>query len=239
MKIGSQGNYYRNEDQIDLYYIHNYGIDIMTREIWLVPNQDITVGSGEDIPEPGVEYSMATQFLKNMHILMNISDEPITVHMKTCGGDWSEGMAIYNMIKNCPCAVTLLNYTHARSMSSIIMCGADKRVMMPDSEFMFHHGTMSFEGTVTQFITAAEELKKSREKMLEVYIRVMKRDSKIWKDKTRKSCKEWLLGRMEKKEEVYLTASQAIANGFADELFDGRWDELQKYTEEQLTRWET
>ena len=36
------------------------------------------------------------------------------------------------------------------------------------------------------------------------------------------------------KEDVYFSATQAIKVGFADEIFNGDWDSLKTYTEEQL-----
>ena len=39
-----------------------------------------------------------------------------------------------------------------------------------------------------------------------------------------------------KKDETYLTAKQAVEWGFADEIFDGDWKSLTKYTNQQRQR---
>lgn len=217
--------------------IHDFSVDTDSREIWLIPSQTLSVGLGEEATETGVEWQMAAKFLKNLNLLRNLDDvAPILVHMKTNGGYWQEGMAIYDAIKTCPCPITILSYTHARSMSSLIFCAANKRVMMPNSEFMFHHGEMYYGGTVTQFTTAYEQLEYSKQIMLGIYTEVMRRDSNHWCTKTPKMCEKWLLTQMSKKEDVFLTPEEAIDNGFADEIFEGDYDSLRYYTDEELNR---
>lgn len=193
--------------------IHSYGIDIIGNEIYLDGSEHYG-----DTDEPGVEFTMANRFIRNLNILQRNSDESITIHMKTCGGDVMEGLAIYDSIKECKNPVSIINYTHARSMSSMIMQAADYRYMMPHSVFMFHMGSMAMAGTVKQFFTEADELKKSNEHMFNIYIDTMKKNG-IMKNKTRKQIKDWLIAQMDSKEEVYLNAKDAIKYGFADEIW--------------------
>lgn len=207
--------------------IHGYDIDYLANEIYLVGNPEYI---GVEEGEGGVEYSMASTFIKNLNILMRKSDHPILIHMKTCGGYWEEGMAIYDAIKTCPNQITVLNYTHARSMSSLILSAADKRVMMPNSTFMFHQGTFATAGTTKTAITELEELKRTAEVMLDIYVDVLKSKGSMSK-KSKKAIREWLVEQMDKKEDVYLTAKEAVELGFADSIFDGsQWiEELTNY----------
>ena len=71
-----------------LYYIHNYNLDLNANQIYLMGNESY-IGAVED--EPGVEYSMANNLIKNLNILQRKGDQNILIHMKTCGGDWGEG----------------------------------------------------------------------------------------------------------------------------------------------------
>jgi len=191
--------------------VHEYGIDMAENAIFLVPDEDV---SNDD--SPGVDYRMANRFIKNLNLLKG---KNIVVHMKTCGGDVSEGMAIYDAIVSHNGFVTIINYNHARSMSSIILQAADHRVMMPNSEFMFHAGSMSFGGTTKQFLTEAKQLKDSHELMLDIYIERLEQ-SEHWEGKSKKQIRRWLNDQMDKKEEVYLNAYQAVELGFADEVRD-------------------
>lgn len=215
----------RSSTYEDIGILHDYGLDIKSNQIFLMGEETYSYGTGEVIGEPGVEYTMANRFIRNMHILMRQSEKPILINMKTCGGDWTEGMAIYNIIKACPNKTIILNYTHARSMSSLILQAADKRVMMPDSTFMFHGGTVGYEGTTKQFLTESEMVKKTNNRMLEIYINSMKKNG-IYKNKPEKYIKSWLNKQMDRKEEVYLTAEEAIKFGFADDIFgqNGHYD---------------
>jgi ATP-dependent protease ClpP protease subunit len=163
---------------------------------------------------------MGNTFIRNLNILMKKSDEPIKIHMKSCGGDWNEGICIYDSIKACPNHITIISYTHARSMTSIIFQAADKRVMMEHSSFMFHTGTMGYSGTSKQFKTEAKELEKTTKQMLDIYVESMKFSGK-YKDKSESYIRKWLIKQMDKYEEVYLTPQEAIELGFADEIYIG------------------
>jgi len=207
-------------------HINDYGIDIEHRELFLFPREEYTYGGGEEgLPEPGIDFSLANQFIRNLRILSSISDDPILIHLKSCGGEWHEGLAMYQAIKACPNHVTILNYASARSMSSIIFSAADHRAMMPFSTFMVHTGTAVLVGTGTQIQTEYEEAKKADHIMLEIYIDLLQ-ESEPMKGWTRKRIKTWLVKKMKDKEEVYFTAEEAIEHNFADIIFgaDGTYD---------------
>jgi len=152
-------------------YIHDYGLDPEKREIYLFSREEFADKQGvDDVEEPGVEYSLANQLIKNIRILASLSDDSILIHMKSNGGDCTEGMAIYDAIITCPIPVTILNYTHARSMTSTILQAADWRVMMPHSTFMFHEGDSTASGTWKQVLTEMEHQTEQKRQMDEVYI---------------------------------------------------------------------
>lgn len=208
--------------------VQEYDIDIRNFAIYLggiSRNYD----NSDDVLEPGVEYQMATRFIKNIRTLSTLDPvRPILVHMKTCGGIFEEGMAIYDAIKLAPNKIVILNYTHARSMSSIILQAADKRVMMPNSYFMVHEGTFSIDpGTHKYFISNAEWNKRSAETMLKIYVEKMKEKGRFrrWsKDKIR----DYLQELMDRKQDVFLPAERTVEWGLADSIFDGNWENLRK-----------
>lgn len=214
-------------------HLHEYDVDLKSNHIYLLGREEYQQESGE---EPGVEYMMANRFIKNLNLCMRVNpDMPIVIHMKTCGGMWEEGMAIYDAIKSCPFPVTILNYTHARSMSSLIFQAANKRVMMPHSTFMFHDGTLGIDGTVKQVQSAVEFGKVADAQMTKIYVDSMKLSGKF-KSRSRKFIETWLREQMDKKEDVYLTAEDAVKYGFADQIFDYNWSNLTKYTDEEVAR---
>jgi ATP-dependent Clp protease protease subunit len=213
-----------NSDDL-IHQLHNYDVDLKSNHIYLMGvDRGYEVNSGTE--EPGVEFTMANRFIKNINICMRVNqDKPIIIHMKTCGGDWQEGMAIYDAIKSCPSRVIILNYTHARSMSSIIFQAADKRIMMPNSYFMLHDGSYGIEGTVKQVKSAVKFEERTEKTMLDIYANAMTENgSMAGKDKNK--IKKWLRSQMDSEEDVYLTAEQAVFYGLADAVFNYDWKTL-------------
>jgi len=221
-----------------LYYLLEGDLDLKSNHIYLFGIETYGYGAGADGGiEPGVEYAMANRFIRNINLCMRVNPEtPLLIHMKTNGGDWNEGMAIYDAIRSFPWPVTILNYTHARSMSSLIFQAANKRVMMPHSTFMFHDGTMEIGGTGKQVSSYVKFSRKTADKiMLEIYAKSMREAGKL-SDKSQEYIKRWLRNRMDKEEDVYLTAKEAVDYGLADEIFDADWKNLTDYTPAQLER---
>lgn len=224
----------KSDDHV--WHVHEYDVDLQSNHIYLMGMEGYAAGHEEAIGEPGVEYSMANRFIRNLNICMRANpDKPVVIHMKTCGGDWTEGMAIYDAIKSCPMPVTILNYTHARSMSSLILQAANKRVMMPHSYFMYHDGTLAYSG-VAKLVESNFKFDKLNEAtMLNIYIDSMKIKGKF-KSWSRKRIYAYLRDQMDKKEDVFINAKDAVEQGFADSVFNYDWASLTNYTEEELAR---
>ena len=212
-------------------HVNDYGLDVEHREIFCFPREEYSYGASEELAEPGIEFTMSNQFIKNLRLLSNITEDPILIHLKSCGGDWTEGLAMYQAIKACPNHVTMLNYASARSMSSVLFCAADYRVMMPHSTFMVHMGTNVIAGTGTQVQTEWEETQKADKIMFDIYVEKLREAEKFegWSDT---KISNWLRKKMKEKEEVYFTAQEAIDHNFADFIFgeNGKydWDALRK-----------
>lgn len=219
------------------YQLHNYDLDLKSNHIYLLGvDRGYEVEGVEGSDEPGVEFTMANRFIRNFNLCMRVNpNKPILIHMKTCGGSWQEGMAIYDTIRSCPWHVTILNYTHARSMSSLIFQAANKRVMMPHSYFMFHDGTEAVSGTIKQVRSRIQFSNKETNEMLDIYVKSMQEQGEFM-GKTAKQIKTWLKSQMDKKEDVFLTAQETVKKGLADEIFDYNWKNLTKYTKDQMER---
>jgi ATP-dependent Clp protease protease subunit len=199
--------------------IHDRCIDIDSREIWLHGTESFYDGY-EAPAEPGVDYMMSTKLIKNLHILKHADPTaPITIHLHTCGGDVVEGLAIYDAIKLMPMKVKMISYTHARSMSSYILQAADERVLLPSSYFMFHDGEMWNGGTVKQNKAYMELADKHEDILVKIYVDALKAKGK-YKEKSAEFIKKLMRDMMDKKEDVYLMATEAVEWGFADSIAD-------------------
>ena len=208
-----------------VFALHEYGIDVDSLDIYLTGEQDYVVGTAADWPdEPGVEFVMANRFIKNLHLAMrNGKDKTgklrwITVHMKSCGGDMREGMAIYDAIKACPNPIRIISYTHARSMTSIILQAATERLLFPHSIFMIHEGELALSGTNKQVKSYMAFGKYDDEIMMDIYAQRLKQKGKF-KGTSIKIIKQYLQEQMDKKEDVWYTADEAIQMGFADKIY--------------------
>jgi ATP-dependent protease ClpP protease subunit len=221
---------------IDTFGLHDNDLNLKWNHIYLFPTETRASGNEDPDPNPGVDFTMANRFIRNLMTCQNENpNKDIVLHMKTGGGYWDEGMAIYDAIRACPVHITILNYSTARSMSSLIFLAANKRVMMPHATFMFHRGTLGFSGTVSSAFSFVDFEKLTQEQMLNIYTKALKEQGK-YKNKSTANIKEMLKFQMDRKEEVYLSAKDAVSWGFADAIFDGNWKKLTKYTRLQMDR---
>jgi ATP-dependent protease ClpP protease subunit len=199
-----------------IYDCHHFGIMLDSREIFVAPNLD------DSLDEAMIDHVVANQFIRNLQILNSMGNDPILVHLITCGGDWNYGIAIYDAIKqSCDdpdlSDVVVLAYAHARSMSSIIPQAAKWRIIMPHSDFLIHWGITGYEGNHTSFMQEAKQAEKISEMMLDIYVSrcIM---GQYWKRERmeEKQIRECLRDLMDKKQEVYFTGRQAVDMGFMD-----------------------
>lgn len=187
--------------------IQEFNIDIEKREIWLHGHY-----SEEN---EGVEYKMATKFEKNLRFLDTINNEPILIHMHSDGGSWYDGLGIYDAIKACKSQTTILVYSHATSMSGILLQAANYRVMMPLAFFMLHHGTFGIEAhDANNLKSNVTKMLSDMELMVNLYLDRCKDAPKFEGMKPGK-IKKILTDKMQQKGEWYLNAREAVEMGLA------------------------
>jgi ATP-dependent Clp protease protease subunit len=194
--------------------IHSYNLNYHTREIYL----HSAFGGCCDDDESGVEYKMATAFIKNLHLLAGQTVEmPIVVHMHTVGGTWHDGMAIFNTIRFLPVPVTMIAYAQASSMSGVLLQAADCRVIAPDCEFMIHHGSIAVADNSMAAKAAIDSNEKACKRMLEIFARRAK-TGRFFKENgyNESKIKTYLDRKIKDKSDWYLTAEEAVYYGFAD-----------------------
>lgn len=203
--------------------IHNYSINIRSREIFL--HNYFTSGDNEE--NPGVEYKMSNIFIKNLRILELKSHDPIIVHMHSIGGEWADGMAIYDAIQMCNCYVTMVCYGQVESMSSIILQSADSRFITPNSYFMCHYGSSIVAGDFLNAQNWANYEKYICDVMLDIYAKRCMQ-SKFFKEKYSKpdelKIKNFLAKKL-KDGDWYMNAHDAVYYGFADKVIED-WAQL-------------
>jgi len=188
-----------NRDDIDKF--HDFKLYVPTRTIYMGSE------TADDNNESGTDALMAERFIKNLIILDNTSNDPITVIMNNIGGDEYHGMAIYDAIRHCASEVTIKVFGHAMSMGSVILQAAHTRLMSPNSRQMIHYGTMEISGHAKTVQRVSKEYGKLDQWMERVYLERIQEKHPAY---TLEQLKVIL------DHDTFLTAKESIAIGLAD-----------------------
>lgn len=194
--------------------IHRDSICTATREIWLHSTH-----AGDD--EPGVEYRMANMFLKNLSVLEKDANGPILIHMHCVGGEWNDGMAIFDAIRLSPCHTTIIAYAQASSMSGIILQAPKVRLMMPSCEFMAHTGHLDVSSETRTAMTQAQRNVACHERMLDIFAErcmLAPKHKGLSFEAMRKRIDQWI----KDTGEINILAQEAVEYGFADGVIGGK-----------------
>lgn len=199
--------------------IHTYGMDVKKREIYIHGCH----GSFET-EDPGVDYRMASSTIKNLRFLDSLSNSPILVHMHSVGGNWNDGMAIYDSIKLSKSWISILVYGQAESMSSIVLQAADSRIMMPNAHFMSHYGSSGWSQDYLSAQNAAKYEQTITDIMFDLYSENCI-NGKFFKEHYKIPTLEKVKGFLKRKlksGDWYLCAHEAVYYGFADSVITSR-----------------
>ena len=178
--------------------VHVNGLSVAQREILL--------HSIIDTEESGTDFRMANRFIKNLRILESLNHSPVIIHQYNIGGDWNAGMSIYDMILQSPCKIIFICHGISASMGSIIPQAADVRLTMPSCDWLLHEGYTDIDSGLThrQAKSWAQWEQKTYDKMLEIYVEASNLPASRIKSM------------FSKREDWWLSAEEAVANGFAD-----------------------
>ncbi len=202
---------YKPVNDVELFNLHNYNVDIKNREIFLhsdVSNQE---------EESGVDYRSATTFEKNIRYLNSISIEPILVHMHMPGGVWGDCMGIYDTIRLSKSKIIILAYGSVESASSVILQAADLRVLMPNTNVLIHYGSISVDNEHKAALSWVQWSEKESQKMIDIFTdKYIISDFAKSKKLKRMIAKKHIIGQLANKCDWILTAQEAVNYNFAD-----------------------
>lgn len=207
--------------------LHNHRVD---RENFIIyvgsdPRQD--KDSHDD--EAGVEWAMADRLELNLNTLTHLDDKrPILIHMGTCGGEWEAGMQMFGAILTASNPITVLGVRHSRSMSSLIPLAADRFLMRPPTEFMYHYGTWAFDGKAGEEAwNDFDQLKKFNDMMLRIYVARLKEVGKH-KGWHPAKIRHMLEDNLRRRIDCFLPTDEAAAWGFCDGVALGQIERAPK-----------
>ena len=184
-------------DKIDL--LLEEGLDIQNRISYISDNYD-----AED--EDGISSRSTEKLFKHLQILQSISKDPITIILNTSGGDTHQGMAMYDLIKNSPCFITIKVIGSAHSMGAVILQAADERVMTKNSTLMVHSGQTVIDAESDNFKRWQKEYERLDKAIEDVFSKRLR--GKV----TKKELREML------RFDTILDANKALKLGFVDKI---------------------
>ena len=138
--------------------------------------------------------------------LQGLEVDKLNVHINSYGGDVSEGLASYNVLKNSQIKITTYCDGFACSAASVIFMAGDERIMNSASLLMIHNAWSRASGNANEFRKKAEDLDKITQASINAYMSRVKITEDELKEKMDK--------------ESWLTAEEALADGFATQIME-------------------
>lgn len=166
----------KNTDSWELFFEHDFFPEIRT----------IYIGATKREHEDKVyinEYS-AENLIKGLLILQHQSTEkPINLIINTMGGNVYQAMAMYDAIKSSPCEIIATATGALMSSGTLIIQAADVRMATPNTTFMIHNGSDSYDGETINFERWAEFSKTMRSRFYDIYAERSGLDKAYWRRK--------------------------------------------------------
>ena len=170
-----------------------------------------------------VEDHMANLIVAQMLFLESDNpDKPISMYINSPGGAVTAGLAIYDTMQYIKCPVRTIVMGQACSMGSFLAQAGEpgKRIVLPESRTMIHRvssGTPGTSGSVHIQELQMEDIKRHYEESQ----KVNKRLTELYvKHNSKGKTYEELFETM--KFDTFLTAEEAVENGFADKVVEKR-----------------
>jgi ATP-dependent Clp protease, protease subunit len=162
-----------------------------------------------------VEDQMATMIVAQLLFLE--ADNPkkeISLYVNSPGGVVTAGLSIYDTMQFIRCPVTTVCVGQAASMGSLLLTAGEpgQRFCLPNARLMVHQPSGGAQGQATDILIQAEEIKNTKRKLNEIYVKHTGRDL---------ATIEAALER-----DNFMSAEQAKEFGLVDHVWEKRVDEI-------------
>lgn len=138
--------------------------------------------------------------------LIELGNKNLNIHINSYGGEVSQGLAIYNLLKDYKGPVTTICDGFACSAASVIFMAGTKRLMQKSSLLMIHNAWTRASGDANELRKAADDLEKITQPSIEIY----KANSNLEESEIKKMMDD----------ETWITADEALDYGFATEIIE-------------------
>ncbi|MDQ0393112.1 ATP-dependent Clp protease proteolytic subunit [Labrys monachus] len=128
-----------------------------------------------------VEDNMASSVVAQLLFLeAENPKKEIALYINSPGGVVTSGMSIYDTMQFIRCPVSTLCIGQAASMGSLLLAGGAKnmRFALPNARIMVHQPSGGFQGQATDILIHAEETKRVKQRLNEIYVKHTGQDIK-------------------------------------------------------------
>jgi ATP-dependent Clp protease protease subunit len=161
--------------------------------------------------EPLVESVMPVNLLQQLNQIVSLStpakkQKPINIIINNYGGDGYAMLGIYDIIRSYPVKINTYIIGAAMSAGALIAaCATGKRYISKNSSIMIHQTSAWLQGSGTQIMMEADQVKKQQDSYFQLLEKHSKKDHKFWSKKTLSS-------------NLYMEPNTALEYGLVDEI---------------------
>jgi len=136
--------------------------------------------------------------------MLDFSNAPIEIHMRSWGGSPHDMLALYDMIQESSCKFIFYGRGKLMSAATWIMCGCDERYVSKHTRIMLHDGNDEFMGKQTDFQIYADEGARYQTMLNEIYAENSFYPKKFWDNFVRR--------------DLYITPEEAVKMGLIENI---------------------
>ena len=172
-----------------------------------------------DPTDNGIDFRTASRFAKNIHKAEKSNDDQLIVHFSSIGGEWADGMSIYDNILHSCFSVIMIGHGCLCSMGTIILQAASKRYLMPHCDLMVHFGDLTLSGHQVSVESGSKYYTKIKNNMIDIYTdRCINGPFFKEREYSRNKVKAYIKRKLESNVDWYMTPEEAVDFGFADKV---------------------
>lgn len=145
-----------------------------------------------------------TRVIKGLVFLAALNSDPITLMLDSEGGEYYAALSLYDVIRGLEAEVHCIVLGQCMSSAVVVLQACDRRGIYSHCRLLIHDGTDGFDGNTRDYERWAEQAKKDRRTMYDIFERHSKQDRKYWE---RHSAND-----------RFITPEEAVNLGLADEV---------------------
>lgn len=184
-----------------------------------------TIGIPEEwqFEQPQERVATYEKFRQTLQDIESINASRIVVNIRSTGGDVNDALLIYDALTSLDAAITTRCWGYVASAATVIAQAASDglREISPNALYLVHNSTCSVEGNASELASRVELLKKSDERLAELYARRSGGQTETFAELM---AEEGGAGR-------WLNASETIEYGLADAIIESARIETTEETE--------